>query len=343
MKAIANLLIIVSEGARMCRAGVPWELLEDCSFYSGSWSGSDHQQLLEAISESTSLSAKHPQAPSHTSNINEPATGRLALDRSMMEDHPWSFLTDLPGIGSIPTDASLSLPGSHPDLGISNTPTPGNSFAHAPEKVAAEFFRALPMGDSPNPYVMSYQSASKRLKLTVESMGKVTSSINKITKAAPQHLSLLNHIKMKEEETKVHSLIFDKNVFKFPNLQDSNFIIRREMIESNIQKRVDKSNPHLSAEFTIRKEKTGDIVKAFNSRTPRTQEAPSPVDVANKALVKFHKFLPVWKKKQLLQEFKSFETPWIASEATAGTGLNQPAEELVCWRAGASRYLLAKE
>jgi hypothetical protein len=87
----------------------------------------------------------------------------------MMADDVWSFLNDLPDIGSIATDATFSLNESRPNV-VTLNPTPVNSIAHTPADVAAEAAEGLPTGNQPNSYVMNQQPASKKLKLTAESV-----------------------------------------------------------------------------------------------------------------------------------------------------------------------------
>jgi hypothetical protein len=232
----------------------------------------------------------------------------------------------------------------HPDQ---NTPTPVSSLKRTPKKVTAESFEGSSTGSLPNllnhrpvnkKVKQNHQPVNKKVKRIAKFLQQVKRSDNDMSQSAQKNELLLGPIGMKEVETEVHQLVFNKNVFKFPNFEDGNYLRRKEIIEKTIEKRVNKSNSHLTAKLLITGEEIEHFFKAFKSlrmQLHNGHKALSSTDVAIEALSGFYKSAPGWKKvyhNRLGINFKASQKWFQEAVDHAPTEINTKSDQFYAER-----------
>ncbi|PLW53145.1 hypothetical protein PCANC_11357 [Puccinia coronata f. sp. avenae] len=235
-KAIPNLLLIVLTFVIICRAELDSEFLQDFCFSNDNWSGVDNQKLLQIIYKSKSPGTDQPYPSSHTSTTRERSTGR---------PNPG----ELDDIGSTPIEPTFSCPvSSQPVPVISNTPVNSAAAISTPTYL--------------DHHLKNDHPVSKKLKFRKECWGQVKNCNNEIAEPFEKTVRLLDYIHMHEKEMKFSELVFDKDVFKFP---DTVHLKRKRIIEDIISKNEAENNSNPPGIFLINSEAKYDFILAFNS------------------------------------------------------------------------------
>jgi hypothetical protein len=295
MKFLARLLLIWTELAVISR-GLEWDSAEDLDFYHKQIA-EESQYLQELINPFRSTSSYNlPYAASQTSSTNEPTPGPSSFGAPhhfMMEDHAMSSPTHYyHNIYSSSTEPLVPSPlHSHPS-------TPGKQFERAPVSTDGKFVESLPTGAFLPEYSMitKERAASKELKIANRFPGPVTSSQNAISHIHHNDVSLSDWIGLKEEETDFHRLVFDSNVFHFPNSKDERFLSRKNMITNTIEKRPVESG------LVINRNEIDAFMNPFrNTVKPHPEgnidepEGPRSAQLASHKMSVFSDFVEQWK------------------------------------------------
>ncbi|PLW18956.1 hypothetical protein PCANC_11842 [Puccinia coronata f. sp. avenae] len=278
MNFMLNLLIIVTELAVSCRAGMEWNPLED---HWKHWN-EEGRRLLEHLNQSTSPTRYHPYPSSHSSITNEltpsPSTSGVP-DHFIMEDHATRPPTNSPNIYSRLPEPTYSWPvSSHVDPVTSNTP--GNSFAYTPEDMDDDFFAGL--SDNLEEYFITHSdAANEELKMADRFPGQLTSSNNPIKHIAQKNLPLVDAIGMNTEEGDFYRLVFTRDLFHFPESDNAQIIDKMDMIDWIIKKRAAESPSNIAA-LVIKSDEMNIFMEPFRSALPKnyvTKKALKTLDL----------------------------------------------------------------
>ncbi|PLW18193.1 hypothetical protein PCASD_16949 [Puccinia coronata f. sp. avenae] len=315
MKLMYKLLLLVAELAVSCR-GMEWDSVEDLDFWE-KWKGVENQYFRERIPQSTSPSPHHPYVASHTSATNEPTSGPSTLGVShhfMMEDHAMSQPPTSHSIYSSPIEPNFPWP-IH-----SHSNTPFNYFEHTPASLDSEgtFFEGLPTDTFPKRPMMNEYAASEGLKIADQFPEQVTSSQDAISHIDHSDVPLSKRIGMKEEEVKLHQLVFDMNAFKFLESKDEKLASKEKMIINTI------NNHPAEPGLVITKEEMDRFMQPFRSTHPKNENQTQVARVshlASRALTEFLQFTGAWEavyRTRLGINFIALRK-WIADTFTPGS------------------------